>query len=488
MRFSKRLTGLLLGICAATAGMGQTQLYSSDITAASVKLNWSYDLTPQQGVYYGAYAPDMTGFITDAGKPVSVWHKYVAWGSSWNAFPTSTITSIRSSGAVPLITWEPWAYNITDANYQLADIINGNYDSYITTWATAAKNWGHPFFLRFAHEMNGKTWYPWQEGLNGNTAGEYVQAWKHVVDIFRAVGANNVNWVWCPNVKYTGSTSMTSQYPGDDYVDWLALDGYNRATSSSSWKTFATVYDASFNELAQISPNKNIMIAEIGCTENGGSKAGWITDAITSQLQQHPKVKALVWFNHTDVNDYSIESSTAATAAFSAAIAAPSFLTNVFNTLGALSFEVRYRPEGDVEWTSSLTNNYSLDITGLNPATQYEFQVRAMNATGYTPYSPSSYFTTDGVVTSVSDVTKDIRYDMYPNPFEGEFSIKVTSDERYALEVNVFDTKGSLVYSSNEHFSNERFTIGSELSNGLYFVHVKAPGQKTWVNKVVKTK
>jgi len=31
---------------------------------------------------------------------------------------------------------------------QLADVIVGTYDGYITAWATDAKNWGHPFFLR----------------------------------------------------------------------------------------------------------------------------------------------------------------------------------------------------------------------------------------------------------------------------------------------------------------------------------------------------
>ena len=47
--------------------------------------------------------------------------------------------------------------------------------------------------------MNGN-WFAWMEGVNGNQPGEYVAAWRHVHDIFTAVGATNVSWVWCPNV------------------------------------------------------------------------------------------------------------------------------------------------------------------------------------------------------------------------------------------------------------------------------------------------
>src|SRR6202021_2452613 len=110
-------------------------------------------------------------------------------------------------------------------SFTLASIIAGDYDAYITNWATAAKAWGHPFFLRFAHEMNGN-WYPWAASVNGNTAGEYIQAWQHVHNIFVSVGATNATWVWCVNVVAGMPTPIGQVYPGDNYVDWLALDGY----------------------------------------------------------------------------------------------------------------------------------------------------------------------------------------------------------------------------------------------------------------------
>jgi beta-mannanase len=489
MRILNRLTGLLLCVFALKSGMAQTQLYSNSITATTAKLNWSFDLTPQQGIYYGAYDTDMSTFMTDAGKPVSVWHKYIAWGSSWNAFPSSTLTPIRNAGAVPLITWEPWAYSTTDANYTLANIINGNFDAYITTWATNAKSWGYPFFLRLAHEMNGKTWYPWQEGYNTNTSGQYVQAWKHVVDIFRAVGCNNANWVWCPNVSYYGSTSLATLYPGHDYVDWVALDGYNMATSTSNWKTFSTVFNATLGELAQIAPGKNIMVAETGSSEAGGSKAAWITDAISVQVAANPNIKAVLWFNHVDNYDFRIQSSAGATAAFSAAIANPYFLSNQFGSVGAnVTYFVRYRVVGDTAWSSFTSTSNWYNATGLYPGTQYEYTIQVLSPLSQAPASQPAYFTTDPIVTSVGnqEMTAD-ELSVFPNPSQAEFNIKLTSKEDAALDVNVYDARGKLVYSSDKHSTNEKFTVGEDFASGLYFIHIKK-GKEEKVIKMVKTR
>jgi beta-mannanase len=131
-----------------------------------------------------------------------------------------------------MVTWEPWDYlgDINQPAYSLSSIIGGAHDSYITRFALDAKAWGHPFFLRFAHEMNGD-WYPWNEGINGNTPGQYVQAWRHVHDLFTANGVTNVTWVWSPNIEYTGSIPLSGLYPGDAYTDWIAMDGYNWAAA-----------------------------------------------------------------------------------------------------------------------------------------------------------------------------------------------------------------------------------------------------------------
>ena len=87
----------------------------------------------------------------------------------------------RNYGAIPFFSWSSSA--TPEASHQhyfrLANIINGRFDPYIREFAEEAREWGHPFFLRFDWEMNG-FWFPWSEGVNGNKAGEYVAAWRHV--------------------------------------------------------------------------------------------------------------------------------------------------------------------------------------------------------------------------------------------------------------------------------------------------------------------
>jgi beta-mannanase len=149
-------------------------------------------------------------------------------------------------------------------------------------------------------------------------------------DIFDAVGATNVTWVWSPNVVFSGSVPLEQLYPGDAYVDWTAIDGYNQSLKSP-WISFSSLFSATYAKLLQIAPTKPIMIAETASSEAGGSKAAWITDALSTQLPQNfPRVKALVWFNWRIYegslwHDWPIESSVSAQAAFAAAIGAPYF-------------------------------------------------------------------------------------------------------------------------------------------------------------------
>jgi beta-mannanase len=224
-------------------------------------------------------------------------------------------------------------------DFQLADIIAGSHDAYLRQWATDAKTWGHPFMIRFAHEMNGD-WFPWGEDTNGNARGQFVQAWRRVHGIFTSVGARNVSWVWCPNMDFPASPRPTyaSVYPGDAYVDWTCLDGYNWGPNypkNGGWNPFASLFGYSYNNLLAVAPSKPVMIAEFASTENGGSKAGWIADALSVQIPvAFPRIKAVLWYNRIDKGmDWPIESSQGSINAWKAAIAAPYYLRNQFGAL-----------------------------------------------------------------------------------------------------------------------------------------------------------
>jgi beta-mannanase len=308
------------------------------------------------GVYWGAYLDDapfdqnvMNQFEADAGKKESIIH----WGQPWQmsgsmqSFQTEAYEAVRKRGSIPMINWNSWNLNapIDDPNYALAKIYNGTYDAYITKWAQAAKAWGHPFFIRFDHEMNGY-WYPWNEQRNGNKPGDFVKAWRHVVNIFRSVGATNATWVWCVNIASGITTPMSEVYPGDSYVDWTAVDGYNKATNASSWLSFDQIFGLNpwgkhntYQELVNLAPSKPMMVAETATTNTGGDAAAWIRDVLLTQLpQKYTHVKAFVWFNSNDNNPslgYTIESSAGQKAAFKQGITSSYYAANNFASLPA---------------------------------------------------------------------------------------------------------------------------------------------------------
>ena len=239
--------------------------------------------------------------------------------------PIADLDAVHARGATSLITWEPWLWSGNGANqpaYALDRITAGDFDAYLQQWGTALKNWGKPVMLRFAHEMNGN-WYPWAEAANGNGAGDYVAAWRHVHDVVAATGAGNVQWVWSPNVPYWGSTPLSGLYPGAAYVDVVALDGYNwgTAVSWSSWTSPSALFGEGLAALRSLAPGKPIIISETGSAEAGGSKANWNT-ALVSYLAAQSDVTGFVWFHHNKEVDWRINSSTTSANALAAALAA----------------------------------------------------------------------------------------------------------------------------------------------------------------------
>jgi beta-mannanase len=299
------------------------------------------EVTPK--VYWGAWmggnaygeefgdAPWDSGtwnkFEEHAGKKVSIAH--FGQPAPWNqAFAEAPLKLSRERGALPLMDMDP-------DGVTLEEIISGAKDASFITWAKAVKSYGYPFFFRWAWEMNG-TWFQWGSEAAKKPA-LYKEAWWHLHNLFEEQGATNITWVWCPNLSFSGSTSLSSLYPGDEYVDWTCLDGYNFGTNPAqpdSWKSFSTLYTTSYNELVSLAPSKPIMIGEMASTEYGGSKSGWITDAIGTQIPKNfPQIKAVVWFNKWEGGrDWPIESSAGATSAFASAIATNYYVGNEFGS------------------------------------------------------------------------------------------------------------------------------------------------------------
>ena len=93
----------------------------------------------------------------------------------------------------------------------LASIAAGKYDGFLSKYASEVRTYRHPVILSFGHEMNGN-WYSW--GYRHTSPAVFVAAWRHIVTIFRAIGASNVTWLWTVNIMDTQHGRIPAPAPG----------------------------------------------------------------------------------------------------------------------------------------------------------------------------------------------------------------------------------------------------------------------------------
>jgi len=244
-------------------------------------------ITPVMWGAYAGSAEDLKTFESMIGKQVEIAATFTGF---WEPFPADFIASLEESGATPLIFLEPEG--------TLADVIAGKSDQTLRLFAEAAKEYGGPVILVPYNEPNLNE-APWGYGASPvNTAENFKAAWIHVHEIFR--DAPNVafglayNHVSIPNEP---DNSFLSLYPGDAYVDYVGIDGFNWQ-EEGNWMSFTEVIGTSVDELKQF--NKPIYIFSTGTGEDTGGdtslKAAWIKEMF-AWLASHPEVKGFLWFN-----------------------------------------------------------------------------------------------------------------------------------------------------------------------------------------------
>jgi endoglucanase len=269
------------------------------------------------GAWLGRWAFPSEGRIEEwnqlAGHKADIIHTFVDTSTDMNNWK-QTMDYVKSQGAINLLTLQTNGYSTVDIN-------NGKLDTYMNNVAASMKSWqnGSEIWVRLFHEGNGN-WFDWSIGDSSvNTNTTQKQAFQRIVKIFRAKGATNVKFVYNVNCNNNGAgASYMGAYPGDDYVDYLSIDGYNwgNTQSWSTWQSFRSIFDPAYKALTSGS-SRPVIIAEFASTESGGSKAAWITD-MKNQIQSgaYPKLIAYVWFNEDKETDWRIQSSSASLAAF----------------------------------------------------------------------------------------------------------------------------------------------------------------------------
>jgi hypothetical protein len=224
------------------------------------------------------------------GRKLDLHRLFLRWDD-----PATGAAADVARGRTPILSIQPARRNGTRLTW--AAVASGRHDADIVRQARAIAALDAPVFLTFNHEPD------FSPGFG--TPGEYVAAWRHYVGVFRAEGVRNVAWTWtmAPSSfrRPPVGAGADAYYPGDDVVDWLALDAYNwygcGPGKPTAWRSLAEV--VSPFRTWSLPHGKPLMLAEWGSSEDPADpqrKANWLRDAMTT-LAGWPEFKAASYFH-----------------------------------------------------------------------------------------------------------------------------------------------------------------------------------------------
>jgi hypothetical protein len=282
------------------------------------------------------------GFASAVGKgPSVVGFDWASWRGTW-AFPCSTASRIIANGSTPyvnlLMQSSPWPYkeplkpngHYCDSLFTLDDIIQGRWDDSLRCWALGAKNFRHTILLQWGCECNGTSfwWCPYNtEDTNRVAYGDpakfvgpekFRYAFRHIVSVFRGVGATNVKFVfhvagadneWAlPGPIVNGKqtwlrhwSDMRDMYPGDAYVDLIGWSKYDYPADIYPWTESFARLDSCYRQCARLSAVRPLAFLELGF--NYAPHQGDIRNAVRWEdsifvwRDRHPRVALVVHWN-----------------------------------------------------------------------------------------------------------------------------------------------------------------------------------------------
>lgn len=239
-------------------------------------------------------------FTRAVGRQPNLVGYYSGWGE---AFQIAFARKVRMNGAVTILQWDP-----TGAS--LREIVRGRYDGYLRSFADSVRAFRYPIVMGFGHEMNAR-WYSW--GYGHVRASTFVAAWRHIVELFRRRGADNVTWLWTINVDLRGTGRIASWWPGANYATWVGIDGYYYRPPD----TFSSVFGKTIAEVRALT-SKPVLISETAVGPVVGQPTKIV--GLFRGMRQY-QLLGLVWFDIAQDNglyhqDWHIEDRSAAVAAF----------------------------------------------------------------------------------------------------------------------------------------------------------------------------
>ncbi len=299
---SLRTIGAVLAItlmtaCASLEGVAPT----IEVEPVALAEHVAFGAFTYGGVWQGM--EPVVSLETELGRPLDVVHWFMNWD---HAYDPRMAAAVAAGGRTPLISWQPMRQDV-------GDIAAGVHDDVMRSWARGVRTAAPGLvYLRPFPEMNGD-WVPW----NGDPDA-FRAAWRRMTAVFEEEGADNVRWVWSPNVTdgpRTEANRMENYYPGDDQVDVLGLSGYNWGETRPyiGWRSFEDVFASGYARITALGPQP-LWLTELASSDEGGDKSAWVREMFASTA--FPRIATLVWFDEHKEADWRLRSAPEVVQAF----------------------------------------------------------------------------------------------------------------------------------------------------------------------------
>ena len=240
-------------------------------------------------------------------------HPYLYATSALGRIPIASVHTLFADDSIP-------ACPDGSAKLPWACIAAGHRDTDIVEMAEKIRDSGIPKLgLTFVHEPEDEI--RCDDAKNDKcmgTAIDYVNAWRHFVQIFNAQSVSNVDFFWIvrdnifSNSVPAGFPLADQVYPGDDVIDWIGADVYNYSFKSGGvyqWRSLAQIAH-DFYQWGALHP-KPLFFGEWGTREeyfnlmnDGTRKQEWFDEARIWLKNTAVNVKAVMYFNRAPSSEF----------------------------------------------------------------------------------------------------------------------------------------------------------------------------------------
>lgn len=173
-------------------------------------------------IFIGNNPPDLAQFESWLGRKVDVLELH-GGEADWSDWKSSL--SWQAGRFKGLVGDIEWSVPLIPAGATLDAAAAGDYDANYTALAKQFVSlWpdDQQIYIRLGWEFNGNGWRKWSAV---GKAPQFIGAYRHFVDAFRAVAPGRFKFEWTPNIGSVGMDPETA-YPGDAYVDVIGMDFY----------------------------------------------------------------------------------------------------------------------------------------------------------------------------------------------------------------------------------------------------------------------